>query len=106
MAVVEHAAPLEPVDEALGGLFDQVLHLLVGRGTDGHKRRLAAVRVGHIDAVQHEHVEMRVEIERRSGPLHEGQNPRRRHEKATMRLSLQSGQRKRTNPWASTPHSR
>ena len=60
------------LDEPHGGLFDELLDLLVGGWWYSHEGGLAAVGMGPIHAVQHEEVEMRVEIERRPETLHEG----------------------------------
>ena len=63
LGVVQYTAALEQRDEAIGGLLDQVLHLVIGGRIHGHEGGLIAIRVRHIHPVQHEHMGVNVEIE-------------------------------------------
>ena len=54
--------PFQHRDQPVRRLLDEVLQLLVGRWLDGHEGRLAGVRVPDIHPVQHENMEMGIEV--------------------------------------------
>jgi len=74
--VVGQAAPLEQRGQTAGNSGGDARDLVVIGGRQGPEANALRV-IGVVDPVQHQRVEVNIEVERASEPLHEGRAPHR-----------------------------
>ena len=83
--------------------FHDPLDIAILQSRGRHKLRRGAFGTDDIYPIQHQHVEVRIQIQRAAEaairrPIQLGQKPRPLHENATVRLVLHSEQRSRRKP--------
>ena len=72
LGLVQDTALLQQPHQAMGGCFDDPLDVGIPQGLRRHKDRRSPCLATGIDPIQHQHVEMRIEIQRTAEALDKG----------------------------------